>query len=208
MSDARRFAPATARNREPIGEVLARVAPPRARVLEIASGTGEHAVFLAERLSVASWQPTDPDAPSRASIDAWRAAASEAVRDRLRPAEALDVHASPWPPFAHDVDLVVCINMVHISPWTATAALMRGAAETLARGGVLYLYGPYRRGGAHTSESNAAFDASLRARDASWGVRDLEAVVSEAERRGFALHPDEGVVAMPANNLSVVLVRA
>lgn len=208
MNDGRRFAPATARNREPIAGVLSRVVPPGARVLEIASGTGEHAVFLAERLDVRVWQPTDPDAPSRASIDAWRAVASEPVRERLRAAEALDVHAAPWPPFAAGVDLVVCINMIHISPWSSTEALMRGAAGALAPGGLLFLYGPYKREGAHTAPSNAAFDESLRARDPSWGVRDLEAVVAEAGRRGFALHPVDGIVPMPAENLSVVLVRA
>lgn len=198
-TDARRSAPATQRNREPIREVLARVVPEGARVLEIASGTGEHAVFLAEALRVASWQPTDPDAPSRASIDAWR---MQAGASRVLPATLLDVHADDW--HVGPVDVVVCINMVHISPWSATEALMRGAARVLAPRGLLYLYGPYRRGGAHTAPSNEAFDASLRARDPAWGVRDLETVVAEAERQGFAL---EDVVAMPANNLSVLFRR-
>lgn len=193
----KRTAPATARNREPILAVLARVVPDGARVLEIASGTGEHAVFLAARLPVATWQPSDPDADARASVEAWRL---EAGAERVLPPVALDVCASPWP--IARADVVVCINMLHISPWSATEGLMQGAAALLPAGGVLYLYGPYRRGGAHTAESNAAFDASLRARDPAWGVRDLEAVVAEAARRGFELSE---IAEMPANNLSVVL---
>lgn len=196
MNDVRRFAPATARNREPILEVLARVVPDGARVLEIASGSGEHAVFLSERLPVASWQPTDPDAESRASIDAWSA---ELSARRVRPALDLDVTRSPWP--VESCDVVVCINMVHISPWEATEGLLRGAALLLPKEGVLYLYGPYRRGGEHTAPSNESFDQSLRARDPRWGVRDLEAVSALGEREGLALGE---VVAMPANNFSVV----
>jgi SAM-dependent methyltransferase len=200
--DARRFAPATARNREPILAVLARVVPEGARVLEVAAGSGEHACFLAERLPVAEWQPTDPDAESRASIDAWRAHAGSG---RVKPALALDVTSVPWPVDDERADVVVCINMVHISPWEATLALLRGAARALATGGVLFLYGPYQRDGAHTAESNAEFDASLRARNPAWGVRDLGDVTREAEQRGFSL---EEVVAMPANNFCVLLRRA
>jgi SAM-dependent methyltransferase len=200
-NDVRRFAPATGRNRDAILEVLSRFVPPHARVLEIASGTGEHATFLAERLAVDSWQPTDPDAESRASIDAWVAHAGEAAR-AVRPALELDVTKQPWP--VADVDVVVCINMIHIAPWRACLGLLDGAAAALGEGGILYLYGPYRRGGAHTAPSNAAFDRSLRSRDPAWGVRDLEAVTEEAFARGFRL---EDTVEMPANNLSVVLRR-
>lgn len=202
--DPRRSAPATGRNREPILDVLRRVVPGGARVLEIASGTGEHATFLAERLPVTAWQPTDPDEPSRASVDAWRA---QLGTTKVLPARALDVHEDPWPDDARAADVVVCINMIHISPWSATGALFRGAAVALPPGGVLYLYGPYRRGGAHTAPSNEAFDASLRARDPAWGVRDIEAVLDEAARRGLSPHPVHAVTEMPANNLSVVLVR-
>ncbi|GMV19833.1 MAG: DUF938 domain-containing protein [Polyangiaceae bacterium] len=198
--DARRFAPATARNREPILAVLERTVPPGARVLEIAAGSGEHACFFAERLPVAEWQPTDPDPESRASIDAWRAHSGAA---RVAPALELDVTARVWP--VSRADFVLCVNMIHISPWEATFGLLSGSAKLLPTGGVLVLYGPYRRFGAHTASSNADFDASLRARDPRWGVRDLEAVAAEAERAGFAL--DE-VVAMPANNFSVVFRRS
>ncbi|MCC6902284.1 MAG: DUF938 domain-containing protein [Polyangiaceae bacterium] len=197
--DARRFAPATERNREPILEVLRRFLRPEARVLEIAAGSGEHACFFAARLPVAEWQPTDPDADSRASIDAWRA---HVRLDQVRPALALDVTAEPWP--VTRTDAVVCINMIHISPWAATLGLMRGATRVLEPGGVLFLYGPYRRSGAHTAPSNEAFDASLRARDPSWGVRDLEAVTRAAEDAGLV---SEEVVAMPANNFAVVFRR-
>lgn len=200
-SDARRFAPASARNREPILAVLSRFVGEGARVLEIASGSGEHATFLAERLPVASWQPTDPDAPSRASIDAWT---KELAASHVRPAIDLDVTKRPWPVPAASIDLVVCINMIHIAPWTAGLALLDGAAEVLAAGGRLCLYGPFQRGGAHTAPSNAAFDESLRSRDPAWGVRALELVEAEANTRGFVL---EEVVEMPANNLSVVLRR-
>ncbi|MBX3225367.1 MAG: DUF938 domain-containing protein [Labilithrix sp.] len=196
----RRFAPATARNREAILAVLERVVPAGANVLEIASGTGEHAVFLAPRLGVTSWQPSDPDPESRRSIDAWRA---EADAERVLPAIELDVTA-PWPALAATPDVVVCVNMIHISPWASCLALLAGAARALERGGHLYLYGPYRRGGRHTAPSNEAFDASLRSRDPAWGVRDLEEVTAAAAARGFA--PPE-VVEMPANNLSVVLAK-
>lgn len=198
--DARRFAPATARNREPILAVLERTVPAGARVLEIAAGSGEHACFFAERLPVAEWQPTDPDPESLESIDAWRAHSGAA---RVAPALELDVTASVWP--VSRADFVLCVNMIHISPWEATLGLLSGSARLLPTGGVLFLYGPYRRFGAHTAPSNADFDASLRARDPRWGVRDLEAVAAEAERAGFVL--DE-VVAMPANNFSVVFRRS
>ncbi len=200
MSDARRFADATTRNGEPILHVLSRFVPAGAAVLEIASGTGEHATFLAPNLAVASWQPSDPDAGSRASIDAWRAHRGV---DRVLPAIDLDVTRTPWA--VTHADVVVCINMMHISPWTAGQALLEGAATVLPKGGLLYLYGPYRRVGVPTAESNEAFDRSLRVRDPSWGLRHLETVAAEAARRGLVL---EEVVAMPANNLSVLLRRS
>lgn len=206
-SDARRFAPATTRNRSAILDVLARYVRDDDDVLEIASGTGEHATFLGERLAVASWQPSDPDPSARASIDAWT---THLDATRVRPAIDLDVTRLPWPVVRADV--VVCINMIHIAPWSACLALLDGAAELFARSardgrssnGVLYLYGPYRRAGIATAPSNESFDQSLRARDPSWGLRHVETVVAEANTRGFAL---ENVVEMPANNLSVVLRR-
>ncbi|MBI3201768.1 MAG: DUF938 domain-containing protein, partial [Myxococcales bacterium] len=136
---------------------------------------------------------------SRASIDAWRA---HTRLDHVRPALALDVTAEPWP--VTRTDAVVCINMIHISPWAATLGLMRGVTRVLEPGGLLFLYGPYRRFGAHTAPSNETFDASLRARDPSWGVRDLEAVTRVAEDAGLVF---EELVAMPANNFSVMFRR-
>jgi SAM-dependent methyltransferase len=199
VDDARRFAPASARNRGPILEVLRRFVTPGANVLEIASGSGEHAVFLAPALGVAAWQPSDPDEPSRLSIDAWR---RHAGATSVRPAIDLDVTKTRRPSLPFEAaDVVVCINMIHIAPWAAAEALFDCAAEVLASGGLLYLYGPYKRGGGHTAPSNEAFDESLRSRNPAWGVRDLEAVTAAAETRGLGSFE---VAPMPANNLSVL----
>jgi SAM-dependent methyltransferase len=195
MADARLVYPATARNREPLLTVLRACLPEAGQVLEIASGSGEHVAHFARALPRLVFQPSDPRAECRASIDAW--AAHEALGN-IRPALALDVTAA-WPDLA--VDAVLCSNMVHIAPWSAAEGLMRGAGEALAPGGLLFLYGPYKRGGAHTAPSNAAFDASLRAQDPAWGVRDLEAVVSLAEAAGFSA---PAIMEMPANNLSLI----
>ena len=203
-------AEATQRNRAPILEVLRRHCQPGDHVLELASGSGQHAVYLAPRLGV-RWQPTDPSEEALASIEAWRAAdprdpAGASLEDdtpqagTVLPALRLDVRGV-WPDV--HADLVVCINLIHISPWSATLALLDGVARVGPRG--LYLYGPYRRGGAHTAPSNAAFDAWLNARDPAYGVRDLEAVIAEAAARGLALRE---VTEMPANNLSVVFAPA
>lgn len=197
-TDPRRHAPATSRNREPILNVLARVLPDPALVLEVASGTGQHAAWLAERLSGRVFQPTDADPTALASIDAW-CAESKGV---IRPALLLDAHSETWP--VTTADAVMCINMIHIAPWSAALALFRGASRVLRTGGILYLYGPYMRGGRHTAPSNEAFDASLRERDPAWGVRALEEVVASAGAEGLDLSE---VVAMPANNLSVVFVK-
>lgn len=196
--DERRHAPATARNREPILGVLRRVLPPAGLVLEIAAGTGEHAACFAAALPAVAWQPTDPDACARASIAAWCAGLSN-VRAPL----ALDAASDGWP--VARADAVVCINMVHIAPWSACEGLMRGAGRVLAPGGVMVLYGPFRVGGAHTAPSNAAFDAQLRAQDPAWGVRDIEAVAALAEAAGLALVER---VPMPANNVMVVFRRS
>lgn len=195
----RRHAEATLRNREAICAVLARHVQPGARVLELASGTGEHAVYLAPLLGVSRWQPSDPDAGARASIDAWR----EDVPELVAPALALDVEAGAWPPL--EVDLVVCINMVHISPWSATEALFRRVRDVLVPGGHVYLYGPYRQVEVPTAPSNEAFDQSLRARNPAWGLRALEDVLALAQDAGLMRLE---VAPMPANNLSVVLQRA
>ena len=190
---------AAERNAQPILEVLRRVLPGHGTVLEIASGTGQHVVRFARALPALAWQPSDPDPNSLQSIRCWIAGAQ---LPNVRGPIALDVCSVPWP--ETPANALVCINMVHISPWKATQQLLQGAGRILARGEILYLYGPYRRGGRHTAPSNEAFDADLRARNPSWGVRDLEAVQGHAEEAGFTL---EEIVPMPANNLSLVLRR-
>ena len=198
MSDARN-APATARNRDLILAVLRRVLPAHGTVLEIASGTGEHAVHFATALPDLIWQPTDPDPDALRSIAAWRKAAGA---PNLLPPLELDVTAQAW--LLPCADAVVCINMIHISPWRSARGLMAGAQRVLPAGGVLFLYGPYTEGGRHTAPSNEAFDASLRARNPEWGVRDLDAVRELAARHDLDFVER---VAMPANNLSVVFRR-
>jgi cyclopropane fatty-acyl-phospholipid synthase-like methyltransferase len=195
--DPRRFSPATERNRDPILGVLGTIELASKRVLEIASGSGEHAIYVADKLPIASWQPSDPDAEARASIEEWRR--QSGVQKMSSPIELDVVRDETWPstPF----DLVVCINMIHIAPWEATVALMRGAARVLGADGKLFMYGPYKRSGAHTAPTNELFDRNLRARNARWGVRDLEAVQAEAEKNGFSL---DQIVPMPANNLSLI----
>jgi SAM-dependent methyltransferase len=192
--------PAAGRNREPILQVLRERLPPRARVLEVASGSGEHAVWFAQALPEVAWRPSDADASALASIAARRAAGGP--ENLLEPVRLDAADPRTWP--AGPFDALVCINMIHIAPWSAAEGLMRLAAQVLPAGGVLYLYGPFREGGAHTAPSNAAFDESLRARDPAWGVRDVEAVSELAEANGLAF---EARVPMPANNLSLVFRR-
>lgn len=192
-------APAAERNRDAILSVLARVLPQSGVVLEIASGTGQHAVHCAAALPGIVWQPSDPDAASRDSIAAWRAHAALA---NLNAPLDIDVTTDDWG--IGKVAAIVCINMIHIAPWEAAESLVRGAGARLGAGGVLYLYGPYRRNGAHTAPSNDAFDQQLRMRDPRWGVRDMEAVDALAEKAGFTLRE---IVAMPANNFSLVFER-
>lgn len=196
-ADARRVAPAAARNTGPILDVLRGCLPDRGLVLEIASGTGEHAVAFARAFPHLLFQPSDPDPSALRSIRAWRAEAG--LFNLLEPI-SLDVRARDWP--VEEADALLCINMTHISPWSATEGLMRGAGRLLGPGGTLYLYGPYRREGVETAPSNEAFDESLRARDSEWGLRKVEDVAAEARRHGFAL---DAIVPMPANNLSLVL---
>ena len=192
----RQRSPSAERNREPILAVLREALPATGRVLEIASGTGQHAICFARAMPGLDWQPSDADAGARESIAAW--VAHEGLAN-VRAPLALDVHQPDWG--VDTLDAVVCINMIHISPWSAAQALFAGAGSRLADGGVLYLYGPYKRGGAHTSPSNDAFDQQLRARDPAWGVRDMEAVM--ALGASAVLECDEPV-AMPANNFSLV----
>jgi hypothetical protein len=195
----RRRAPAAERNRDAILSVLTRVLPQSGVVLEVASGTGQHAVHCAAALPGLVWQPSDADAEARESIAAWRAHSGLA---NLNAPLALDVCNDDWG--IANVAAIVCINMIHIAPWEAAEALFRGAGACLDAGGVLYLYGPYRRNGAHTAPSNEAFDQQLRARDPRWGVRDMEAVEALGEKAGLAFVE---TVAMPANNFSVVFKK-
>jgi len=194
----RQTAPATARNREPILRHLKQWLPNRkgALILEIASGTGEHAVFFAPHFPQSVWQPTDMDPSAKASISAW--IAETGVENVFAPL-SLDVTDNRWP--VDKAEGMLCINMIHISPWSATESLMKGAQRTLSDGGVLVTYGPYKRHGRHTAPSNEAFDASLKARNPDWGIRDLEAVAEEAEKNGMSC---QEVVPMPANNFCVL----
>ena len=192
----RQTAPAAERNKEPILGVLRRVLPDRGLVLEIASGTGQHVVHFAQALPDLEWQPSDPDPEARSSIAAWTA--HEGLSN-VRPPLDLDVRSEPWP--IERADAVICINMIHISPWVATLRMMSGAARLLPMQGVLFHYGPFRRSDQETAPSNEAFDAQLRRQNPEWGVRDLEAVQGVAKQNGLDLTE---VAEMPANNLSVV----
>ncbi len=197
--DARRHAPATLRNREPIIAVLRNILPRAGLVLEVASGTGEHVAALAAAFPHLAWQPTDSDPSALASIAAHVA---DAHLSNLRHPLPLDAENRTWP--VPHADAILCINMIHIAPWSAWLGLAAGAVRLLQPGGLLYLYGPFRRGGAHTAESNRRFDEDLRRRDPAWGVRDLGDVAQVAAASGLAL---EETVEMPANNLSVLFRR-
>jgi SAM-dependent methyltransferase len=203
MSDGRSdvlVAPAVARNRDPILAVLRRVLPTEGTVLDIASGSGEHAVYFAAGLPNLTWQPTDVDQLALKSISAHRDLAG---LPNLKPPLELDVQASSWP--INRADAVVCINMLHIAPWSAAEGLLAGAGRVLPPAGVLYLYGPFQENGRHTASSNAAFDASLTARNPEWGVREVSDVAELAASKGLD-HVDQ--IQMPANNLSLVFRRA
>lgn len=217
----KRDAPAAGRNLEPIAAVLTpRLEGRPGDLLEVGSGTGQHALGLTARLPEITWWPSDPDPDQRASIDAWRREGG----GNLRPPLALDAAAASWPlgviaeerarraggdrARADDhrcLDFVFCANVIHIAPFNVCEGLLAGAGRHLLPGGQLFLYGPFRRNGAHTAASNADFDASLRARDARWGVRDLEAVTTLAAAQGLGL---AALIEMPANNLVVVLERS
>ena len=199
MTDGRRVSAAAERNRDAILQVLRGCAGRAGFVLEVASGTGQHVAHFARHMPDHVFQPSDPDPAARSSVEAWLAAEG---LPNIRPALMLDAACDVWP--VAQADIVVCINMIHISPWAATEGLVRGAARVLKMNGTLLLYGPYRRAGRELEPSNAAFDASLRERDAAWGIRDLDAVTRLAEAAGFAA-PD--IVEMPANNLCVRYAR-
>lgn len=199
QADGKWFTSAAERNKGPILDVLARVLPRQGVVLEVASGTGQHVVQFAKALPGLAWQPSDPDPELRESIALH---VREQQLANVRPPVDLDVSRLPWPLQA--ADAIVCINMIHVAPWSATPALFEGAKALLPTGHVLFLYGPYRRFGRHTSGSNEQFDAVLRAQDPEWGLRDLEAVSEAAASSGLALAE---VVEMPANNFSLIFKR-
>ena len=196
-TDPRLDYPATQRNREPILAVLREVLPASGTVLEVASGSGQHVAYFAEALPNLRWQPTDLDDALFPSIAAWAG-----HLDNVAPPMLLDVTSDDWP-LAH-CEAVFCANMIHIAPWAACLGLLDGVSKRLGQGAPLCLYGPFMRNGAHTSHSNAEFDERLRARNLDWGVRDLDEVAREAQRRNLAL---ARVFEMPANNLAAVFDR-
>ncbi|MGA9383232.1 MAG: DUF938 domain-containing protein [Phormidium sp.] len=211
MNDERQFAPATQRNREAILEVLQRILPPTGTILEIASGTGEHAVFFTPRLPGRKWLPTDINYLSLASISAWL---KYEPSDHIYPPILLDVCANIWPmevetqpetEYLGEITAIVSINMIHIAPWSACLGLMAGAGRILPQNGILYLYGPFKQGGQHTAPSNAAFDEMLKSQNAEWGVRDLDDVIAAAKMQNLQWRE---TIQMPANNLSVVFSLA
>jgi SAM-dependent methyltransferase len=196
-SAERKHAPATLRNREPIAKVLQEELPVTGKVLEVASGSGEHCAFFAELFPGHLWQPTDPDPGALGSIVSWCAGL-----DNVLPPLALDAASAEWPVDA--ADAVLCINMAHISPWEATLGLIAGAQRLLAKGAPLMLYGPWRREGVETAPSNEAFDASLKARDPRWGLRRVRDLDAAADAHAFAR---TRLVEMPANNLMMIYRR-
>lgn len=202
-ADARQYSPSAARNHEPILEVLTRVLPEQGIVLEIGSGTGEHAVYFAKALPRFVWLPSDPDEAARVSIEAW--ITTEGLANVLAPVP-IDVREAVWgAEDAGPFDAMISLNMVHIAPWEAAIGLLAGASRLLGPDGVLFLYGPFMLGGTHTAASNAAFDADLKRRDPRWGVRDVDDLVREGALRELELRE---IVKMPANNLSLVFVKA
>lgn len=200
---ARRHAPATARNRQFIRDVLRAALPDRGTVLETASGSGEHAVYLAEQFPVLRWAPSDREAGNLASIAAWVA---EAGLPNLAPPRRIDVTADDWgvADIAGDLVALMNVNMIHIAPWTVCEGMLAGAGRLLPRDGLLYMYGPYIRDDVPTAPGNLAFDASLRQQDPAWGIRNLTDVVACAAANGLSLAQ---TVEMPANNLSVLFRR-
>jgi hypothetical protein len=198
--DERQYAPATQRNREPILEILLQVLPPQGNILEVASGTGEHAVFFASHLVPRCWIPSDRDPQLRASIAAWR---NHFQLTNLHLPLDIDATQSRWAieDEAIEIQALVNINMIHIAPWSACLGLMAGANRLLSPGGILYLYGPFKQGGKHTAPSNLTFDQFLRGQNSQWGVRDLDEVIAVAKNNNLEL---QETFAMPANNLSVV----
>ena len=204
--DQRLFFPATERNRGPIGDLLKQLLPGSGAVLELASGSGEHAVCFQQRFPHLRWQASDPDPDHRASINAW--IQHRGLNNVMPAALNLDVETRPWPlpqTVRGSLSAVVCINLLHISPASCTDALLEESALVLPSGAPLIIYGPFMCNGAHKSASNAVFDQSLRERNHQWGLRELNQVTAIAANAGFKT---ENVVSMPANNLTLVFQRA
>ncbi len=199
MGEAKRYAPATERNRDAIAHVLMGMLPKSGTVLEVASGTGEHIVHFARCFPHLTWQPSDYDDAGLASIAAWT---EESGLSNINPPIRIDASAEVWP-ISH-ADAILCINMVHISPWAATLGLMAGAGRLLSTGGALYLYGPYFEDGVDTAASNLEFDQSLRDRNPEWGIRRLSDIITAAAQYGLSL---DTKIEMPANNLSLIFRR-
>ena len=200
----KRYAPAAARNREPVLSVLRDILPERGKVLEIGSGSGEHTAFLAPHFPALEWQPSEADLDAFPSIIGWAQSATITHPEvTIHPPVLLNTCEPSWP--VEQADAVISLNMIHISPWESCEGLMAGAGRILTGSGVLYLYGPFMQNGGHTAPSNAEFDASLRQRDTRWGVRNLEDIIALAGKHG--LRHDQ-TVTMPANNLSLVFVRS
>ena len=197
----RQFSPAAARNAGPILNVLRTALPAQGTVLEVGSGSGQHVIAFAAALPGLRWLPSDPDPAARRSIAAWSQAAGLA---NLAPPQDLDLLRDPVEAWPGPLAAILAINLVHITPWAVTPALLGGAGRALPPDGLLYLYGPFMQGGRHTSASNESFDRLLRSHDPGWGVRDLDRVAAAAAAAGLRL---ERSVAMPANNLSVLFRR-
>jgi hypothetical protein len=199
LAGGKLVSPSAERNKVPVAQVLKRLLPDEGVVLEVSSGTGQHVVHFAREMPSLTWQPSEHDEDCLHSIAHWLA--GEALAN-ARPALRLDVTDRPWP--TRSAVAVVCLNMIHIAPWSAGQALIRGASEILSPGGMLFLYGPFRRGGRHTSASNQAFDHQLRSQNPDWGVRSLDDVARCADGHGFG---SPQIHEMPANNLCVVFTR-
>jgi len=201
--NARRQAPSAQRNAAAILDVLRQILPKSGTVLEIGSGTGEHARAFAPALAPISWLPSDPDPDQRASIIAWT---TDMTGPKPLPPRVIDASSADWDVRPEDnIVAITSANVIHISPWSTTQGLVAGAGRILPPGGVLHFYGPFKRGGVHITDSNAAFDATLRARDSAWGVRDLDDIEALAKDAGLEL---DQVIDMPSNNYSVVFKRA
>ena len=203
--DQRLFFPATERNRQSIKVILETCLPKEGTVLEIASGSGQHAVWLQKFFSKIIWQASDPETLHRMSINAW--IKEEGLRNIMPPPLDIDVESQPWPlplPVSSTISAIVCINLIHVSPWSSAEALFQGASSFLNSGSPFFLYGPFKRKGRHTSQSNENFDKSLKLSNPLWGVRDLERLNKLSLEKGFENHL---IYEMPANNLSIVYYK-